>query len=64
MTIENYTIKKGQIWKNKSNGKQFVIVCKARGGRWKAHELTAKTNHFASTHSFLPFILRQKFELL
>lgn len=64
MTVANYTVKKGQIWKNKSNGKQFIIVSKAKGGKWKARELTSKTNIYASSHTFLPFILRQKFELL
>lgn len=59
-----YTVKKGQIWQNKTSGKQFVIVGKARQGRWRAHELTQKTDHYKSTHCFLPFILNQKFDLI
>lgn len=63
MSFEKYTIKKGQIWQHKTNGRQFLIVAK-KGIRWRAHELTHKTGHYASTHSFLPFILKQRFDLL
>ena len=69
VTINNFymseaLIKKGQIWRNKNNGKQFKIISKAKGGRWKAVELSSRTDFYLSTHSFLPFIIRQKFELL
>lgn len=63
MTFQKYTIKKGQIYQNKRSGKQFKILSK-KGARWKAAELTDKTDYYASTHSFLPHILRQKFTLL
>jgi len=61
--IEPFIIKKGQVWKNKLSGKEFVIVQK-KGPRWRAHELTSKQGVYASTHTFLPFILRQKFTLI
>lgn len=57
-------IKKGQIWENKISKKQFKIIAKTKGNRWKAVELTHKVDWYASTHAFLPFILRQKFVLL
>lgn len=63
MTIEPYLIKKGQIWKNKINGKQFEVLSKD-GIRWKCRELSHKQGYYPSTHSFLPFILKQKFTLL
>ncbi len=59
-----HPIKKGQIWESKKSGKQFKIVAKAKGNRWRAIELTEREDYYASTHSFLPFILWQKFKLI
>lgn len=63
MTLDGQIIKKGQIWQHKISGKQFLITTKD-GIRWKAKELGPRQGKYLSTHSFLPFILRQKFELL
>lgn len=63
MAVEDNIVKKGQIWQHKVSKKQFLIVTK-KGMRWRAHELTNKPGFYASTHSFLPFILRQKFDLI
>lgn len=63
MTFTKYTIKKGQIWESKQSKRQFIILSR-KGARWRAAELTHRAEVFASTHSFLPHILRQKFTLL
>ena len=55
---------KGQIWQNKKDGKQFKITGKSVGDKWKAVELTKKHDYYASTHTFLPHIIRQKFFLI
>lgn len=53
-------MKKGDIFEHKKTGKQFKLVSKS-GARWRAVELTHKNDYYASTHSFLEHILRQKF---
>ena len=55
-------IAKNQVWESKKSGKQFKIIGKGKNNHWKAIELSERTDYYTSTHSFLPFILWQKFK--
>ncbi len=56
-------LKRGQIWRNKNDGRQFKLMTK-KGDKWRAVQLSDKNHYYTSTHTFMPHILWQKFELL
>lgn len=59
--MNDYDIRKGQIWASTSSDMQVLIHQKCGGSRWKVKKLTHKPGVFHGTHSLTKFTLAKSF---
>lgn len=57
------TIKKGQIWKQKTSEMQ-VIITGVSGGKWRSKVLTDRPGVYAGSHTMSPHTLYLRYELV